>query len=172
MQKIIGSIFIIVAGTGLGFYRGKEMQERLSEMQEVKRVFLLLKSHIRYTRAPFASAFKCIAQRSNGICRDWLLFLAKELEEGGQAVLQTLWSHSIDTFLGHARLKETDTELIKGLGANMGHLDAETQLGAIELFLEQWEELLRRTSGELSQKRRLSRCLGVMGGIFLVILLV
>lgn len=172
MQKIIGSILIIAAGTGLGFYKSKEMQDRLSDMQEIKRVFLLLKSHIRYTRAPFASAFACIAGRSSGICKEWLLFLAKELEERGKTVFQMLWNRSIDTYLCSMRLKETDMELIKRLGVNMGHLDVESQLGAIELFLEQWEELMQRTSGELSQKRRLSRCLGVMGSIFLVILLV
>ncbi len=172
MQKFIGAVFIIVAGAGIGVAKAQEMKKRLSDMQEIKRIFLLLKSQIQYTRAPFTSVFLSIARRCEGTYKEWLLCLSKELEKGQGSRVQELWNASIERFCSKTQLQQTDLDLLQTLGTNMGHLDIETQVGSIQFFLEQWDELIERTSADLGAKRRLCHCLGIMGGIFLVILLV
>ena len=54
----------------------------------------------------------------------------------------------------------------------MGYLDREMQVGAIDLYLEQLKLNIRKMQEELPEKRRILNCLGVMGGIFVAVVLV
>lgn len=57
MQKIIGCVLIIAASTGMGYLKGLDLQRYLTEMQELRQLFCMLKSEIKYTKAPLGEAF-------------------------------------------------------------------------------------------------------------------
>lgn len=172
MQKIVGSILIVAASTGIGFLKGMDMQKYLKELQELKQLFLMLRSEIKYTKAPLGEAFFHIGKRLEGSFGKWLLMVARQLEEKSGNTFSVLWNQSVESVLVETKLKKTDTERLKSLGMNMGYLDAEMQLGTIDLYLEQLEVEIRRTREALETKKRLCNCLGVMGGIFLVIVFI
>ena len=62
MLKIVGCIVILASCTGLGFSKSSEMQSHLDELEELKKIFYLLKSELQYTKAPFAEVFEKIGQ--------------------------------------------------------------------------------------------------------------
>ena len=172
MQKIIGSILIVLSASALGMIKGQELQKRLSDMLEIKRIFIILKSQIEYTRSTFPAVFGQMARRCDGIYKEWLLYLAKELNKCQANRIRNIWEDGVDEVLFKTQLKKTELELIKSVGTNLGQLDIESQTNAICLFLEQWEETIQKTRADLDAKKRLSNLLGVLGGAFLVILLV
>ena len=71
-----------------------------------------------------------------------------------------------------SQLKSKDREELKAIGMQMGYLDEQMQLGTIDLYLEQLSFVIEKAREELVMKKRLCNCLGVMGGIFLVIILI
>ena len=83
-----------------------------------------------------------------------------------------MWTESIDRCLIKSQLKNKDKEELKAIGKQMGYLDEQMQLGTIDLYLEQLSFVIQKTREELVMKKRLCNCLGVMGGIFLVIILI
>lgn len=83
-----------------------------------------------------------------------------------------MWTESIDRCLIKSQLKNKDKEELKAIGMQMGYLDEQMQLGTIDLYLEQLSFVIQKTREELVMKKRLCNCLGVMGGIFLVIILI
>lgn len=172
MQKIIGSILIIASSTGIGILKGMDMQKYLKELQVLKQLLLMLRSEIKYTKSPLGEAFFHIGKRMEDVFGKWFLLLARELEEKSGRTFADLWNRSIDDALVETKLKEQDLIQLKSLGRNMGYLDEEMQLGTIDLYLEQLNLEIQRTREELETKKKLCNCLGVMGGIFLVIIFV
>lgn len=172
MQKFIGSILIILSASALGVIKGQELQKRLSDMLEIKRIFIILKSQIEYTRSTFPAVFGQMARRCDGIYKEWLLYLARELSKCQANRIRDIWEDGVDEMLCKTQLERQELDLIKSMGINMGQLDMDTQTRTISLFLDQWEELIQKTRADLDAKKRLSNLLGVLGGAFLVILLV
>ena len=158
MQRIMGAILIIFASGGIGVTKGIELQKYLREIQ--------------YTKAPFSEAFSHIGRRMEGAQGEWLLYLARQIEEKAGATFFQLWTESIDQCLIKSQLKSKDREELKAIGMQMGYLDEQMQLGTIDLYLEQLSFVIQKTREELVMKKRLCNCLGVMGGIFLVIILI
>lgn len=172
MLKLTGAMLIVFATTGMGIAKGRELQMYLKELEQLRQVFLMLKSEIKYTKSPLGEAFFHIGKRIGKEQGTWLLAVSEQMEKKLGITFFSLWTASVDTYLNKTKLKRQDLEQIKALGMNMGYLDEEMQIGTIDLYLEQLEIELRKTREELVTKRKLCNCLGVMGGIFLVIVLI
>ena len=172
MQKIIGCILIIAAGSGMGWLKALELQKHLEEVQRLRELFLMLRSEIRYTKAPLQEAFYHMGKRTEDIYGEWLLELSKRLEEKAGKSFPELWTRTIETYLSHTYLKKTDLEKLKDVGTNMGYMDEEMQIGAVNLYLERLELEIQQMWEELAARKRLCNCLGVMGGIFLAVVLI
>lgn len=171
MQKLVGSVLILAASTGIGFLKGMDMQKYLKELQDLRQVFLMLRSEIRYTKAPLAEAFLHISRRIEGVYGKWLVSLAGRMEEKSGGMFQDIWKESVENALGKTHLKETDLEQLSLFGRNIGYLDGEMQMGTIDLYLEQLQVEIEQMRDGLAVKKKLCNCLGVMGGIFLVVLI-
>ncbi len=171
MQKIVGSILVILAGTCIGFLKGNDMTERVRHMQEIKRIFHAMEQEITYTRVPLCQAFERIAHRCRVPFSNWLISMSEMLERREEGPIQEIWNCCVWRHLKSTRLSTEDIEVISYQGVHMGQLDTKMQSAAICLFLEQWEERIVCTTQQLESKRRLARCIGILGSIFLVILL-
>ena len=69
------------------------------------------------------------------------------------------------------RLTKEDKEEFARFGESLGYLDVEMQKNAMKLYLKELEQKIEYLQKEIPQKRKLYQSLGVMGGIFLLILL-
>ncbi len=165
MLKIIGSIFILAACTGIGFSKSSDMQCHLNELEELKKLFYLLKSELQYTRAPFAEVFEKIGQKIREPYRTWLLDLRRRLNEKNGSMFWEIWCTSITEDLQKSRLKEEELEELRQVGKNLEYIES------IDLYIEQMDYRIKNTREAYRSKRKLSQSLGIMGGIFLVILL-
>ena len=74
MQKLIGVVLIVASSTGMGYLKGVNLSKNLMEMQEIRRIFLMLRSEVAYTKSPFGEAFYRIAERTYGKYKEWLFF--------------------------------------------------------------------------------------------------
>lgn len=165
MLKIIGSIFILAACTGIGFSKSNEMQCHLNELEELKKLFYLLKSELQYTRAPFAEVFEKIGYKTCEPYQTWLHDLCKKLNEKSGSMFWKMWCQSIEENLNDCRLKEDELDELKNVGKNLEYIES------LNLYIEQMEYKIKNTRESYRSKRKLCQSLGIMGGIFLVILL-
>lgn len=172
MQKIIGSILILIASTGIGVLKGMDLKKHLKELQSLKQIFLMLRSEIKCTKTPLGEAFSHIGRRMEGIYGRWLLSVARQAEEKSEKSFWELWNRSVEESFTETKLKKAEVEQLKAFGRNIGCLDEELQIGMIELYLEQLDMEIQQSRESLEIKKRLYHCLGVMGGIFLVIIFI
>ena len=171
MLKMVGSILIIGAGTCIGFLKGNEMAERVSHMQEIKRIFHALEQEITYTRVPLGQAFMRVSERCGGPFLRWLHCMTEMLDTREEGRIEGIWKHATKQHLKETKLSLEDIGMIASQGTYMGQLDVKMQSSTIGLFMEQWEERINQAKAQLESKRKLARCVGLLGGIFLVILL-
>ena len=164
-MKLIGSIFILASCTGFGFSKSSELQAHLNELEELKKIFYLLKSELQYTRAPFAEVFEKIGQKTKEPFQSWLLDLCARLKEKRSGMFWDMWCCSIEDNLKGSRLKEDELKELKNIGKNLEYIES------LDLFIEQMEFRIKNTRENYRTKQKLCQSLGIMGGIFLVILL-
>lgn len=165
MLKIIGSIFIITATTGIGFSKSKELQNHLNTLEELKKLFCLLRSELQYTHAPFVEVFSKISTKTSTPYKEWLSNLSKRLMTKTRGTFWEIWSMSITEDLNETNLKEEELDELKNIGKNMEYIES------LDLFIEQLEYRIRNTRESYRSKRKLCQSMGIMGGVFLVILL-
>lgn len=165
MCKLIGSILILVACSGIGIGRSREMEWHLKELEEVKKLFYLLRSELQYTRAPFAEVFEKIGKKTEAPYGTWLLQLCERLKRRDDGSFWEIWCMSITEDLCECRLKEEESEELKNVGKNLEYMEG------LDLYIEQLEYQIKNTREIYRSKIKLCRSMGIMGGIFLVILL-
>lgn len=172
MLRLFGCVLIITATTAIGYEAGLEQQLYLDNLQVIRQILYMLKSEIRYTKAPLSEAFFQIGKKIEPPYNVWLLELAKKLEARSGTAFLKLWTSAIDTHLKETKLKREDIRELKSFGRYLGYLDEEMQLGNIEIYRERLEHKIIKLREGIMTKRKLCNCLGAMGGIFLVIILI
>lgn len=165
MQKVIGSIIVIAVCTALGFEKSNDLQRHLNALEELRKIFVLLRSEMQYTKAPFAELFFKVSRKVEGVYRQWLSKLSKDLENYENGTLNEVWSASVYEQLKESRLKKEELDELCRVGKSLGYLET------LELYIEQLDFSIERTREELKNKKKLCQTLGIMCGIFLVIVL-
>ena len=165
MQKIIGSIMVIAACTAFGFEKSRELQLHLRELENLRDIFVLLKKELQYTKAPFFELFMKIGRKMCGRYQEWLMELANELEGCHGGTFLALWKKQVEKYFSRGNLSKLELEELCRVGNSLGYPET------IELYLEQLELSIQSTREELKTKKKLYRSMGIMCGIFLVIVL-
>ena len=156
---------IVTACTGMGLSKGKDMEKHLSALEELRKCFLLLRSEVMYTRAPFAEVFEKISKKVAQPYGIWLEHLSRRLRQKGTGTFWELWKTSLETDLRQSSLKAEEIKDLAEVGKNLEYTES------LDLYIEQLEYTIKHTREEYQSKKKLYRSMGIMGGIFLVILL-
>ncbi|WP_461812430.1 stage III sporulation protein AB [Faecalimonas sp.] len=172
MQKLFGCILIVFASSAMGWSKGIELKKHLVEVENMRKMFLMLRSEIAYIKSPLPEAFRHIGKRMGGIFRDWLLNLSEQMIKKKGVNFLELWSESIEQYWRRSYLTNEDIEKLKSVGENMGYLDEKMQIGTIDLYVKQLELEIQCLQKEFVVEKRLYHCLGIMGGIFLAVILI
>ena len=171
MQRIIGGILVIAATSGIGFLYSKELQIYLEKMLYIRHLIYLLKGELEYCVAPIGEVFGKIAQRVKQPYKNWLLAMQKQVENREADEFFTIWMRTIDQYLGELSLKPSHLIQLKELGCYLGQNHTAVESRNLQLYIERLElEIEKRREG-IETKRRIGSCLGVMAGIFLVVIL-
>lgn len=165
MQKVIGGIIVIAVCTALGFEKGRELQLHLNSLEELKKLFVLLKNELQYTKAPFTEVFFKLSKKMNGEYKEWLLSVSQQLEKREKESLYEVWQVSVYEYLKGVKLTKEELEALCDIGRTLGYIDT------LELYLTQLDFSIQNTREELKTKKKLYQSMGIMCGIFLVIVL-
>ena len=163
--KLLGYMLIILAGTGFGYSKSLEMKRHLQELEEIRHLFGLFRGELKYTQGTFGEIFERIGDKTDGKFKEWLKTLSKMLNEKTGESFACVWEKSIDVKLRESHLKEKDLEELKRIGKNLASLES------VDLYIEQLGYDIQNKREMYKTKGKLCKSMGIMGGIFVVILL-
>lgn len=172
LMKILGCIMVIGASSGIGFFFSNEMRCRLEDLKELKKMVGLLRGDIRYANTPLPEALGAITRRHNGSFNNFFKNVSTRLcELSGQTFAQ-IWQEGVVKELIDTSLSKKDKLLLTQFGDNLGYLDKEMQMNVIDLYISQLEEEIKEMTKTLKEKSYLYNSLGVMAGIFIVVIMI
>ena len=171
IMKIIGCICVISSSAGMGLYFSAVLKSRIDELKELKKIILLLRGNIRYTNTPLPEAMESISKRYDGCYSTFLSIVTEQLQNLSGATLADIWRTAADKGLKGFSLSKLDKESLLNFGSNLGYLDKDMQLGTIDLYIAQLETEIEEASRTAKEKSYLYKSLGILGGIFISIIM-
>lgn len=172
MSKIIGSVLVIAATSMAGIHAASGMDEKYNEIKYVRQMLYILQSEIQYSHTYLAEAFSNISGFVKSPYSVWLRQLHFRLEQKESGSLDKVWRETIDEYLIDVKLAHRQKEQLKELGVCLGCADIEVQIKYMELLGKQMEIAMEEIRENLEDKKKLCRCIGVVSGVFIAILLI
>lgn len=172
MIRWLGIGLVIAGSTAIGLAVSWEMEKRLVQLREMRRMVGMLEGEIRCANSTLSECFRHVAGR---ICEPFGAFLenmAEHMEEFRGDTVQEIFTQHVEQDLRDTALASEDLEQLKRLGEQLGYLDAQMQLNALALYQNQLEDSYKRAAEAFAGKAKLCRYLGLMGGLFLAIIFI
>ena len=170
--KMTGCLCVILAGAGYGYSRGLEYKRHAEELAYLNRLIREMQGEISYTKASLTEVCRRVGGRAREPYGSWLCSVAEIMERRGSRSLARLWDEQVEEWLEETHLNKEEKEELKDLGERMGYLDIRMQEETFAWYAKRLEERQNKAAREMEEKRHLCCSLGVMAGLFLVILLI
>lgn len=171
MLKVAGSVLVVLTTTSFGLMKAAEYREEYMQLMYVQRLFSMLQSEMRYARDPLGEIFLRIGEWADEPYHSWLIELSRQLMRRDSGLFVQIWEKSIQEYLSGCGLRKEELRRMEVLGSQLGAVDIEMQMKALDLYLMQIAVSMDELREGMKTKVRLCRLLGVMSGMLIVTLL-
>lgn len=161
---------ILTATTWAGILYGKEQQSQLEHLYYLRHIIHMLKGELEYSSAPLGEIFCRIAVRVKEPYRSWLHHLQHQTEKREEEEFRKIWRVGIERDLKELHLKKEYKEQLKEVGDCIGKMDRMSEEKNLQLYLETLDLGIKKARAEIADKKRIGNCIGIMSGLFLIIL--
>lgn len=169
--KIIGSICIIIAASGLGIYKGTEYKRQIEEIEKLKRIIWQLHGEMKYLKVPLQELCSKVSRKSVPPYDSWLQALAEGMEKQEYQNLGILWKNETAKMVKQIHLPEEEKRELMMLGYQLGHIDLDMQMQTVAWYENRLEEKRKHMLEHANENARLCNSLGIAGGVLFVILI-
>lgn len=169
-MKWIGALFIIFSTSWLGFYFAGRLSERTKELRAWKLALQSLEAEVMYSQLPLQEAFRRISSQLKGPINGCLQDFAFQLETSALTAKEA-WENALRNYFKTVSIKESDLQVLLQFGETIGMHDKYSQQKQIILALKHLEREEQEALDSQSNYERMSKMLGVLSGILIVILL-
>lgn len=171
LHRLLGGLFVIAACGGGGILFGRQMKLRQEHLQEGRRAIELLQAQIRAEGGSLPEALQETGEHMAGVYGELFREISAELLLYRGEPVRVLWEEAARRKLRQSYLHASDVEQFVLLGEQLGMTDRQMQETILGRYLNYTENELSVLLGEIREKTRLYRNLGILLGIFLTILL-
>lgn len=172
--KLLGAILIIFAGAGFGDCPVHKMKERTRELEELYFCLLRLKSEISHAIKPLPEALKSATDSkkstTDGGYKTVMKQIAKRMEKGRESYAVLLKESAEESFAGSFVSKEEQAAFVETF-LLLGGGDREKQIQVLEYYAETIRLAITQEKQKKKEQAYLYRSLGILGGIFLSVIL-
>lgn len=132
----------------------------------------MLTGAITFGSVPLPTALAQVGGKMEKPYKDFLQQVSGELKKLPGQPFTEVFSRNTDEYLSDTHLQREDRESLKNMGADLGFLDKQMQLMTLKAYQEELEEKIGGLADDLPTRMKLYQSLGIMGGLFLAILLI
>lgn len=165
-MKWMGSVLLILTGTGIGIAGWLRLQRRVDALQLFLQLINRLSERIRYTTAPLATLLRSLSQTAE--LRDFsLLHISFDTDED----MRCQWVSAVEKQGAEWGFSEDDRVLMKAFIGELGKTDAEGEMRFCEEYGALVQTHLAQARDEWKAKGRLYVTLGICSGLAAALLL-
>lgn len=171
-MRLVGAILIFSGCTGLGLWYREQLLGRIKLLRTMSGILEMLMSEIRYGKATLPECCRELVSRVEEPFRGAFEQIYEETSKEERTSFQEVFGEQMQQAFEKLPLKKEDREVFLTPFCGQGFMDRQMQLQSIEQSLMQLKETIRIQSEEQREKCRLAVGLGVMSGLFLIIIMV
>lgn len=170
MIKLVGAILVLVSAYAIGSLLALQVKEQEKWLKDIKTALFLLMGELEYRQVPLPDALTIIGKRHGGRLSSFFQSLSGELVKKEGFSLQDLWKKTAVASLKDCPLGAEQKEAFGDLGLYFMEADKATRRSSMDFYLSRLEEDIVKSRETGEDKAYLCRTLGMLGGIFLLIL--
>ena len=171
MFKLMGVCMLIAGGTGFAFCICKDLNRRLVLLREVKYMYELLQSEIRYTSLPLPLIFHNISDKIMAPFDSLLQQVGEGMEPEKGGVFCQVWRTEAEKSLAEVPFTNKQKEFILRFPETMGLSDSEGQAKALQRSMDELDRWIAVQEKEGRERNKIIMSIGIAGGVLLAILL-
>lgn len=172
MIKAAGCVLIIYASLMIGCSVGRLHVLMVRELTELLSLMKIIKGQMNYAGSELPEIMSVCRDRLHGSVGKWLDTLCQLLGFDGDKPFAQLWRESLVTLRELSVLPPEAILEVERLGEILGDMDVDTQMAQLAIVENELDRMCRESSGRTESVRKLSSSLGLLLGLFIVLLLV
>lgn len=170
--KCIGSMMLLLSGIICGLRYRSILGQRLEQIKCLSRILLRIHSEIRCTLTTLPECFQLAGSQEQDVVGQWFENVGKQLKSNGCLSLEQVWNNEVQSLQRQSCLGKEELQELLRFGLQLGTLDKQMQLNLIEQLQYNLDTLYHRLDPEIRKKQKLYTSLGILGSLFVIILLV
>lgn len=169
MLKCAGILFILTGAFGFGGYMDACLKWHLDQLIGCREIFAQINAYREYLKLPYGELIRRSAIGKSGVLPEILTEVAVEMGKNREANVGALWEEAFFKRKKQLYLKEEEIGILLAL-AKCRALEG-NHAQACSIYFMQLEDTIRQAMEEKKDKQKLYRAISVLGGLFLVVLL-
>lgn len=157
--------------TALGLFYRTRYYESIRLLIHMEKILDLFISEIRYGKSTLHECLYTIAEKTEEPFREGMLLTANRLKEEAGRDFASCWEESFRQILEKLPLSQEEQEEFLSFSKMKGLKDWQMQTKIMEGHRDALHEARRMREQTAAQQGKLATGLGIMGGIFLVVVL-
>lgn len=171
MLKAMGCFFIIYASFMTGHAVGNYHTRMVKEMEELILLMHIIRDQIIYEGTEIPELLETCEKRAYGGVKIWLRHLSRAIADCRDKSFAEIWQESMGVLTDQTALREDTVDEMRRFGTILGDMDVEAQVSRMNLIENIVEDRYEKERSRNGGIRRLSGSLGLLGGLFIVIML-
>lgn len=170
-MKWLGVLIVIGTTTWLGFDISSKYRRRVVEIRQFILSLQMLENEMLYSHLPLREIFKNISVKLVAPTNIFYGNLAKEMDDA-VADFNQIWKEKLTAYRQFSTLKSEEIDIINQFGNTLGQHTAVQQQKHIVLAIKYLENELTEAIENRIKYEKMFKSIGVLFGIFIVLLLI
>ncbi|MCM1257375.1 MAG: stage III sporulation protein AB [Roseburia sp.] len=169
MLKAVGIVLVVMGTAGFGNSLKILLNRHLQQLLEFQDIFIQMELDKKALRLPYGQLLRRSARGRNRLFEEILERIAGELKENHEMDVGILWEKAFVEHRGELLFTQEEQEILISLARTLSVESSSTK--ACEIYFFRLEKQITQVLEEKKEKQKLYRAVGVLSGLFLVILL-
>ena len=170
--KVCASIFILVGCGWMGMQYGIGFGRRVRQLQELQNSMMQFEFDIDYLGTPVEQTIEKLSKSTSCELREFFSYLADRLRGGPVFSMENLWMRALDRYSDELMLTEADIQILRDFARLLGTGNREKELNNIKVTSMRLKIAEDEARALAAKNSKMYRGLGILLGVFLVVILI
>ncbi len=172
MTTLIGAFLIIGSCFALAVKSVQKQRERLWAVEDFSKLLYEMARTINFQLEPLPQILNRISQEDNPPVSGFLQEIKRAVQKDAHCPIDGLWQQALESFSKNKNLPEKAYRILKALGTQVGKMDMETETNRLKVAAKELHALYAELEKNTTKTEKLTKSLGIVLGISIVILLI
>jgi len=163
---------VVLTAMAIGQLYALHLEGRYRDLESLRVGLRALVTEVEYARKPLPKAWSEVAETYDGACADLFQCASERFGSGDISTAGQAWEEALKHCSERLHLTPEDFRILDSLSGILGISSGENQIFHLQAVDERLEQQMSRAKEDSVKRGKLSRSLGLLGGILIAILLV